>query len=68
MLEKPANQLHPHYLNSILDSAVRATTAQFEPEDIVKRVDAATLIHSEGETGWDVFYLRYHVDGPIGTV
>lgn len=23
---------------------------------------------AQGDTGWDVFSLDYHVDGPIGTV
>lgn len=68
VLEKPADQLHPHHLNSILDSAIRATTAQYDDENILNRLDAATMGHSRSDTGWDVFYLRYHVDGPIGTV
>ncbi|EEB10884.1 gamma-tubulin complex component, putative [Pediculus humanus corporis] len=68
VLEKPADQLHPHHLNGILESAIRATSAQYDNETILNRLDAATLSHSRGDTGWDVFYLRYHVDGPIGTV
>lgn len=68
VLEKPADQLHPHHLNEILDTAVRATTAQYDDENILNRLDAATMGHSRNDTGWDVFYLRYHVDGPIGTV
>lgn len=68
MLESPADQLHPQHLNGILGSAIRGTTARYENENIINRLDAATLNQSVGDNGWDVFYLRYHIDGPIGTV
>lgn len=65
---KPATQLYPHNLSSILESAIRATNAQFEDADILNRLDVRLLEQSPGDTGWDVFSLDYHVDGPIGTV
>ncbi|PSN36317.1 hypothetical protein C0J52_15165 [Blattella germanica] len=67
-LIKPATVLYPHILNSILDSAIRATNAQFEDADILNRLDVRMLEQSPGDTGWDVFSLDYHVDGPIGTI
>lgn len=60
--------LYPHNLSSILESAIRATNAQFEDADILNRLDVRLLEQSPGDTGWDVFSLDYHVDGPIGTV
>lgn len=47
---------------------MRATNAQFEDEDILRRLDTRILYGSEKETGWDVFCLDYKADGPIGTV
>lgn len=60
--------MHPHNLSAILESAVRATNAQFEDQDILKRLDVRLFDASPGDIGWDVFTLDYHVDGPIGTV
>ena len=51
-----------------MESAIRATNAQFEDEDILNRLDVRLLEQSPGDIGWDVFTLDYHVDGPIGTV
>ncbi|UYV65767.1 TUBGCP3 [Cordylochernes scorpioides] len=67
-LSKPANLLYLHNLSGILDSAVRATNAQFDSPDILQRLDVRLLDVTTGDTGWDVFSLDYHVDGPIGTV
>lgn len=67
-LAKPANLLYLHNLSGILESAIRATNAQFDNIDILQRLDVRLLEVSAGDTGWDVFSLDYHVDGPIGTV
>lgn len=60
--------LYLHNLTGILETAVRATNAQYDDPDILKRLDVRTLESSPGESGWDVFSLDYHVDGPIRTV
>lgn len=92
---RPATTLYQHNLTGILETAVRATNAQFDNAEILKRLDvrllevtwprrfqeAAGLVFSfsylfrsvwpqvsPGDTGWDVFSLDYHVDGPIATV
>ncbi|XP_038049883.1 gamma-tubulin complex component 3 homolog [Patiria miniata] len=67
-LSKPANQLYLHNLTGMLETAVRATNAQYDDVDILNRVDVRLLELSPGDTGWDVFSLDYHVDGPISTV
>ncbi|CAB4061954.1 TUBGCP3 [Lepeophtheirus salmonis] len=67
-LDKPASSLYPHNLSGILESAVRATNAQFEDPDILDRLDVRLLEIQPGDTGWDVFSLDYKVSGPIGTV
>eukprot|EP00118_Oscarella_pearsei_P015761 m.144765 g.144765 ORF g.144765 m.144765 type:complete len:863 (+) comp38407_c1_seq3:451-3039(+) len=67
-LEQDASHLHHHNLTGTLESAVRATNAQFDDPDILQRLDVRVLELSPGDTGWDVFSLDYHVDGPIRTV
>uniref|UniRef100_T1JNK7 Uncharacterized protein n=1 Tax=Strigamia maritima TaxID=126957 RepID=T1JNK7_STRMM len=67
-LSKPACQLYRHNLSGSLEAAIRATNAQFDDPDILKRLDVRLLEVSPGDFGWDVFSLDYHVDGPIGTV
>lgn len=60
--------IYLHNLSGVLETAIRATNAQFEEPDILKRLDVRLLEVSPGDSGWDVFSLDYHVDGPIGTV
>jgi gamma-tubulin complex component 3 len=67
-LAKPAELLYVHNLTSTLEGAIRATNAQFDPSDMLKRLDVRLLDISPGDSGWDVFSLDYHVDGPISTV
>lgn len=67
-LAKPANSLYIHNLTGILESAIRATNAQFHNPEVLQRLDVRLLEVSVGDTGWDVFSLDYHADGPIGTV
>ncbi|KAJ8351983.1 hypothetical protein SKAU_G00234590 [Synaphobranchus kaupii] len=67
-LARPATTLYQHNLTGILETAVRATNAQFDSPEILKRLDVRLLEVSPGDTGWDVFSLDYHVDGPIATV
>ncbi|XP_065841235.1 gamma-tubulin complex component 3 homolog [Oscarella lobularis] len=67
-LEQDAGHLYLHNLSGTLESAVRATNAQFDDSDILERLDVRLLELSAGDTGWDVFSLDYHVDGPIQTV
>ncbi|XP_069020151.1 gamma-tubulin complex component 3 homolog isoform X1 [Embiotoca jacksoni] len=67
-LARPATTLYQHNLTGILETAVRATNAQFDNAEILKRLDVRLLEVSPGDTGWDVFSLDYHVEGPIATV
>ena len=67
-LSKPATSLYLHNLTGVLESAIRATNAQFDDQDILTRLDVKLLEASQGDKGWDVFSLHYHVDGPIETV
>lgn len=67
-LVRPANSLYMHNLTGLLEAAIRATNAQFDDSETLKRLDCRLLEISPGDCGWDVFSLDYHVDGPISTV
>ncbi|CAG8720812.1 18621_t:CDS:10, partial [Dentiscutata erythropus] len=67
-LSKPANTLYRHNLTGTLEAAIRASNAQYDDPDILRRLDVRLLEVSLGEAGWDVFSLDYHVDSPINTI
>lgn len=64
-LSKPSAQIFNHNLTAVLESAVRASNAQFDDSDVLACVDAAVLTKSAGSEGWDVFSLSYIVKPPI---
>ncbi|KAJ3565736.1 hypothetical protein NP233_g7448 [Leucocoprinus birnbaumii] len=67
-LAKPANTLYRHNLTAILETAIRSSSAQHDPADVLRRLDARMLEYSHGEIGWDVFTLEYKVESPTDTV
>ena len=67
-LRHPANILMRHNLTGTLETAVRSTNAQYDPPDVLRRLDARLLEYSHGEIGWDVFTLEYKIDAPVDTV
>ncbi|KAG9292620.1 hypothetical protein G9A89_006992 [Geosiphon pyriformis] len=67
-LSKAANTLYRHNLTGTLEAAVRASNAQYDDPDILRRLDVRLLEVSSGDCGWDVFSLDYHVDSPINTI
>ena len=42
-LAKPANSLYLHNLTGVLETAIRATNAQFDDTDILNRLDVRLL-------------------------
>lgn len=67
-LDRPANSLYRHNLTAQLEHAIRGSNAQFESQDVLKRLDARMLELSHGEVGWDVFTLEYKVDPPVDVI
>ncbi|CAJ0632189.1 7153_t:CDS:10 [Entrophospora sp. SA101] len=67
-LSKPANTLYRHNLTGTLEAAIRASNAQYDDPDILRRLDVRLLEISYGDVGWDVFSLDYYVDSPINTI
>jgi gamma-tubulin complex component 3 len=67
-LNKAANQVFYHNLQSLMDAAIRVTNAQYENEDIIRRLDLRLMYVSPSELGWDVCCLDYKFDGPLRTI
>jgi gamma-tubulin complex component 3 len=67
-LFKPAQTIQRNHLLGILETAIRASNAQFHSPEALGRVDIKLLESSPGDKGWDIFSLDYHVDPPISTI
>ncbi|KAF3915066.1 hypothetical protein ABW21_db0205857 [Orbilia brochopaga] len=67
-LDRPANTLYRHNLTAQLEHAIRGSNAQYESQEVLRRLDARMLELSHGEIGWDVFTLEYKIDAPVDVV
>ncbi|CAO3681202.1 unnamed protein product [Rhizopus stolonifer] len=67
-LNQPADTLFRHNLTGILETTIRSSNAQYDKPEILSRLDVRLLEIENGDLGWDVFTLDYHVDAPINTV
>ena len=63
-LAKPASNLYLHNLTGILETAIRATNAQFDHSDILKRLDVRLLEVNKTTplvTSFrSMFYMHHH--------
>ncbi|KAJ3037161.1 Gamma-tubulin complex component 3, partial [Rhizophlyctis rosea] len=67
-LNKPANTIYRHNLTAVLETAIRSSNANWDDPDVVGRLDVRLLEASQGDTGWDIFALDYHVSEPLNTI
>ncbi|WFD20765.1 Microtubule-nucleating Tub4p (gamma-tubulin) complex component [Malassezia caprae] len=67
-LARPASTLYQHNLSAALETAIRASHAQFDDPDLLRRLDARSLEFGPGDTGWDTFTLEYRVESPVNAV
>lgn len=67
-LKRRANQLFRHNLTGILEGALRASNAQFEPSYVLDRIGIRLLEASPGDSGWEIFSLDYAIDAPLNAV
>ncbi len=67
-LDKPANLIFKHNLQSNLESAIRASNAQFNDADCLKKLNIKLNNASVGDIGWDIFCLEYKVDLPLSII
>lgn len=67
-LDRPANAQYRHVLNSQLEHAIRHSNAQYEDEEVLKRLDARILTLSSGDIAWEAFTLEYKVTAPCDVI
>lgn len=67
-LRKRSTQLYRHNLHGILESALRASNAQYEPSYVLDRIDIQLVDANPGDTGWEVFTLTYKIDMPLNAI
>ncbi len=67
-LKKPATQIYKHNLLNILETAIRASNAQYNDQDCLKRLNIKLMDSNTGDTGWDIFVLEYNVDSPLNVI
>ena len=67
-LDKPANLIFKHNLQSHLESAIRASNAQFKDAENIKKLNIKLINPSPGDSGWEIFCLEYKVDSPLNII
>jgi len=67
-LGKKASEVSAYKLMGTLESAVRASNAQYDESDIINRLKVKMMPHVGQEVGWDVFSLEYVTTSPLSTV
>lgn len=67
-LSEPANTVSSFKLSGLLETAIRASNAQYDDPDILDRLRVKMMPHESGDRGWDVFSLEYDARVPLDTV
>ncbi|KAF7078034.1 hypothetical protein CFC21_082512 [Triticum aestivum] len=67
-LSEPANRISSFHLAGLLETAIRASDAQYDDRDILDRIRVKMMDHGDGDRGWDVFSLEYDARVPLDTV
>ncbi|XP_063691040.1 gamma-tubulin complex component 3-like [Bolinopsis microptera] len=63
-----SSSLQTSMLQSKLETAQRATNAQYHNVDVIRRVSVIKLEESGGDTGWDVFTIDYVLNCPLTVI
>lgn len=58
-LAQPATSIFKHNLLSLLETAIKGTTAGLKNPDLIGRLTVRMLEPSLGNLGWDIFSLDY---------
>ncbi|KAJ0266249.1 Gamma-tubulin complex component 3 [Hirschfeldia incana] len=67
-LSEPANNISSFELAGFLETAIRASNAQYDDRDMLDRLKVKMMPHGSGDRGWDVFSLEYEARVPLDTV
>ena len=67
-LSQPTNTIRSFKLLGLLESAIRASNAQYDDPDILNILRVKMMPHHRGDMGWDVFSLEYNARDPMNTI
>jgi hypothetical protein len=69
-LNKPSSQVYiaKHNLSSILETAIKASNAQYHSSECINRLNIKLLEPNLGDTGWDIFSLEYIIKIPLTVI
>src|SRR5699024_10200458 len=68
IINRPAHKLKLYTLSQTLENSIRKTSAQYDSADILSRIDIFLDRNSKHEKAWNIFALKYRIDGPISTI
>ena len=67
-LDKPANTILKHNLETYLNSAIKASNSDINDSENIKKLNLILLNASQGDIGWDIFCLEYNVQSPLNVI
>jgi gamma-tubulin complex component 3 len=67
-LDKPANLIFKHNLQSNLESSIRASNAQYIDQECLQKLNIKLISASVGDNGWDIFCLEYKTNLPLNVI
>jgi gamma-tubulin complex component 3 len=67
-LDKQANNLAKHNLESYLITAIKSSNSDIKDAENIKKLNIILLNPTQGDIGWDIFCLEYKVDLPLNVI
>ena len=67
-LDKPANDIIKHNLESYLITAIKASNSDIKDSENIKKLNVVILNSTQGDIGWDIFCLEYNVQLPLNVI
>ena len=67
-LDKPANDIIKHNLESYLITAIKASNSDIKDAENIKKLNVVILNSTQGDIGWDIFCLEYNVQLPLNVI
>lgn len=68
IINRPANKLKLYTLSQTLENAIRKTNAQYDSSEVLNRIDIFLEHSLQDQNGWNIFTLKYRIDGPISSI
>ena len=67
-LSQVVNTTSSFKLSRLLETAIRASNAQYDDPNILNNLRVKMMPHHNGDRGWDVFSLEYNARDPLNTI